>query len=155
MTGATKMISSIDELSSEVTVSFVRGDPRFSLEQINRNLIVDIHKNDHLNRRERKMEKQINDVTESVQQTINRFGAAMDSLVSKEAALAESTKKVSGSLRDHAQKIGDGLARVEKTANFDRLERYVALLERASAAMQALAELESTGKLDKIASAIR
>ena len=155
MTGATKMISSIDELSSEVTVSFVRGDPRFSLEQINRNLIVDIHKNDHLNRRERKMEKQINDVTESVQQTINRFGAAMDSLVSKEAALAESTKKVSGSLRDHAQEIGDGLARVEKTANFDRLERYVALLERASAAMQALAELESTGKLDKIASAIR
>ncbi len=149
------MITSIDGLLSEVNVSFVRGDPRFSLEKANRNLIVEIYKTDHLNRRERKMEKQINDVTESVQQTINRFGAAMDSLVSKEVALAESTKKVSGSLRDHAQKIGDGLARVEKIANFDRLERYVALLERASSAMQALADLESTGKLDKIASAIR
>ncbi len=149
------MITSIDGLLSEVNVSFVRGDPRFSLEKTNRNLIVEIYKTDHLNRRERKMEKQINDVTESVQQTINRFGAAMDSLVSKEVALAESTKKVSGSLRDHAQKIGDGLARVEKIANFDRLERYVALLERASSAMQALADLESTGKLDKIASAIR
>ena len=149
------MITSIDGLLSEVNVSFVRGDPRFSLEKTNRNLIVEIYKTDHLNRRERKMEKQINDVTESVQQTINRFGAAMDTLVSKEVALAESTKKVSGSLRDHAQKIGDGLARVEKIANFDRLERYVALLERASSAMQALADLESTGKLDKIASAIR
>ena len=149
------MITSIDGLLSEVNVSFVRGDPRFSMEKTNRNLIVEIYKTDHLNRRERKMEKQINDVTESVQQTINRFGAAMDSLVSKEVALAESTKKVSGSLRDHAQKIGDGLARVEKIANFDRLERYVALLERASSAMQALADLESTGKLDKIASAIR
>ena len=40
-------------------------------------------------------------------------------------------------------------------ANFERLERYVELLERASQAMSVLAELEKNGKLEKIANAIK
>lgn len=101
------------------------------------------------------MEKKINEVTEAVQATINVFSHAMDRLVDTEKQLEEKTKKVSGTVRDSAQKLADGLNRVEKLANFERLERYVGLLERAAAAMEALAELEKSGKLDKIASAIR
>ena len=40
-------------------------------------------------------------------------------------------------------------------ANFERLERYVELLERAAQAMSGLAELEKNGKLEKIANAIK
>ena len=36
-----------------------------------------------------------------------------------------------------------------------RLERYVELLERAAVAMNSLAELEKTGKLEKIAGALK
>lgn len=134
---------------------FVRGDPRFDKETLNRNVLVEIAEADHLQRRGRFMEKKINEVTEAVQATINVFSHAMDRLVDTEKQLEEKTKKVSGTVRDSAQKLADGLNRVEKLANFERLERYVGLLERAAAAMEALAELEKSGKLDKIASAIR
>jgi hypothetical protein len=147
--------STLDMLLSAHHPRIVRGDYRFSANTLNRNLIVEIYKSNHLRRRTRIVEKQINDVTDAVQATINVFGAAVDRLVSTEARVSEVTKKVTGQVRDNAQKLSDGLQRIEKTANFDRLERYVGLLERAAAAMATLAELEATGKLEKIAGAIR
>ena len=44
---------------------------------------------------------------------------------------------------------------IAEVANFERLERYVELLERAAQAMSVLAELEKNGKLEKIANAIK
>ena len=51
--------------------------------------------------------------------------------------------------------MSEGLSRIEKQANFDNLERYVALLERANVALSALAELEKNGKLNKISEALK
>jgi hypothetical protein len=48
-----------------------------------------------------------------------------------------------------------GLAKVEKAANFDRLERMVDLLERAAVAMSTLAEMEKSGQLAKLSEAIK
>ena len=45
----------LDGLLKEHKAIFVRGDPRFSLETLNRNLIVEIHKTNHLERREKKV----------------------------------------------------------------------------------------------------
>ena len=134
---------------------YVRGDPRFSKETLHRNLIVEIAETDHIQRRGRIVEKKINEVTEAVQATINAFGRSMDKLVETEQELDAKTKRVSGNIRDNAQKLADGLSRVEKLANFDRLERYVGLLERAASAMEVLSDMEKSGKLEKIASAIR
>lgn len=69
--------------------------------------------------------------------------------------LTANVKRVVGDVRDASEKLSQGLARVEKAANFDRLERYVTLLERAATAMKALEELERTGRLEKIAGALR
>lgn len=69
--------------------------------------------------------------------------------------LQTNIKKVSGNVRKAADDLAAGLSRVEKTANFSNLERYVALLERAATAMSTLAELEKEGKLDKISSALK
>lgn len=147
--------NALDSLLKEHKITFVRGDPMFSAETLKRNLIVEIYKTDHLKMRGRKVEKQINDVTESVQKTINIFGDALMRLVETEEKISDATKKVSGQLRDSTQKLSDGLVRIEKTANFDKLERYVSLLERAASAITVLSELEANGKLEKIAGSLR
>ena len=95
-----------------------------------------------------KAEKKINQMTESYGQTLDKFYAM-------EQKLLEQTKKVSSSVRDSSEKLSQGLIKIEKTANFDRLERYVELLERASTAMTTLAKLEAEGKLEKIAGALK
>ena len=69
--------------------------------------------------------------------------------------ITEASKKASGNIRDATEKLSQGLLKIEKTANFDRLERYVVLLERASVAIESLAELEKNGRLEKIANAIK
>lgn len=69
--------------------------------------------------------------------------------------LQANIKKVSGNVRKAADDLASGLMKVEKTANFANLERYVSLLERAATAMSTLAELEKSGKLDKISSALK
>ncbi len=83
------------------------------------------------------------------------FDRSFNSMLLAESNMAIAAKKSSGSIRKAADDLAQGLAKVEKTANFDRLEKYVGLLERAAAAMNLLAELEKTGKLDKIASALK
>ena len=69
--------------------------------------------------------------------------------------MQEAAKKASGGIRDAAENLRSGMERIEKQANFHNLERYVGLLERAASAMQTLADLEKTGKLDKIAGALK
>ena len=76
-------------------------------------------------------------------------------LVSKEDAITESSKITSQNVRKAANDLAEGLQRIEKLANFDRLERNVQLLERAAAALTTLAELEKNGKLAGVVSAMR
>jgi gas vesicle protein len=69
--------------------------------------------------------------------------------------LQNNVKKVSGNVRKAIDDLASGLVKVEKTANFPNLERYVLLLERAATAMTTLAELEKEGKLNKITNALK
>lgn len=83
------------------------------------------------------------------------FRRNIDKLTVTTDTLQANVKKVSGNVRKAADDLSAGLAKVEKTANFANLEKYVALLERAATAMTALAELEKAGKLEKIAGALK
>jgi len=76
-------------------------------------------------------------------------------MVSQEKVFVESVKVTSGKLRDSTQKLADGLTRIEKTADFDKLQKYADLLERVERSISALAELESSGKLGRVAEALR
>jgi hypothetical protein len=71
------------------------------------------------------------------------------------SSMSDMTKKASGNIRKAADDLSSGLAKVEKQANFNNLERYVGLLERAATAMSTLSELEKAGRLDKIAGALK
>lgn len=93
--------------------------------------------------------------TDTLTEAERMFSKAIDKYQEQSAALSAAAKKCSGDVRKAADDLSSGLAKVEKTANFANLERYVNLLERAANAMQMLAELEKSGKLDKIAGALK
>lgn len=83
------------------------------------------------------------------------FAKSLDHMLASEQRVSDAAKKTSSNVRKAANELAEGLVKLEKTANFDRLERYVDLLERAATAMQALATLQESGKLDKIAGALK
>ena len=149
------MSGELDSLRGDLKISAVRGDARVGKEQLVKNLLVEAAETNYLQRRSKNMEAKIQEVTEAVNAQVRLFGGAIDRLMAEEQRVIEHSKKVTGNLRDCATKLADGMQKLEKTANFDRLERYVALLERAASAMSVLAELENSGKLDKIASALK
>lgn len=83
------------------------------------------------------------------------FDRALDRMLVAEGKASASAKKAAGNVRSAGEALAQGLAKVEKLANFDRLDHYVALLERAASAMTLLAELEKSGKLEKITNALK
>ncbi len=93
--------------------------------------------------------------THTLTEAERMFSTAVSNYQAQTTALSAAAKKCSGDVRKAADDLSSGLAKVEKTANFANLERYVSLLERAATAMQTLAELEKAGKLDKIAGALK
>lgn len=99
--------------------------------------------------------KEVQAAEAKIDAMIDAIGQRIDRLNMVEGDLSKKTKAIGGNVRDSAEKLAQGLAKVEKAANFDRLERMVNLLERAAAAMSTLAELEKGGKLERIATAIK
>ncbi len=83
------------------------------------------------------------------------FNISLNRLIEAERKIAEQSRKVGQQVRISANEMGEGLRRIEKTADFNKLERYVVLLERAAAAMSTLAELEKNGKLGRISAALK
>ena len=136
-------------------VGYDKAGPKYALRDANDYIFRQIQTNDFFKRQERKVTKEMDEATELVNIATEKFDAALERMFSQQARVTEETKKASGKIRDTTQKLSDGLARIEKMANFDRLERYVELLERADKAMSALADLEQSGKLEKIAAAVR
>jgi hypothetical protein len=104
--------------------------------------------------RVKKMTVELDEVNKQINEYTKIIGNSMDNLVEQEKRLVESVKITGGRLRDSTQKLADGLARVERSANFDRLDRYAITLERIEKSLSALADLEQSGKLDKIAKAL-
>jgi hypothetical protein len=83
------------------------------------------------------------------------FNASFNHMLAAEGKISDAAKKTSGNVRKAADDLHSGLQKIEKAANFDRLERAVSVLERAAAALTVLAELEKDGKLERIASAVK
>jgi len=93
--------------------------------------------------------------SEVCEQAAKMFDSSVASMMKAEASVSEAAKKTSSQIRKSANELSDGLQRIEKAANFDKLERYVGLLERAAQALTILAGLEKDGKLNKIIGAVK
>ena len=127
----------------------------YKKERIDRLLAAMIARGDGLQRKARHMSTDLDKASSIVDEALKRFSEKADALQKQEEAFVESSKKVSGAVRDATQKLADGLARIEKVANFDRLERLVDLLERAQQAITALSELDQAGRLERIAQVLK
>ena len=135
-----------------------RGEPLFAETTVTKaivSMLNDDKAGNYLTKRVKKMSNDLNNATEQLDKYLEVIRQRTNDVTQSEKAITESVKQVSGKVRDAYQRISDGVQRIEKTANFERLERMVALLERAEAAMSSLAELEKSGKLDKILTAIK
>jgi hypothetical protein len=109
----------------------------------------------YLTRKAKMVETDYEKAAEIAETAQKMFKRNASNLMATSDELQANIKKVSGNLRKAADDLASGLMRVEKTANFSNLERYVILLERAATAMSTLAELEKDGKLNKISSALK
>lgn len=129
--------------------------PAYSRESVDNLCLNLIKSDDYFYRMAKNMTTDTEKAIELTDDVEKRFSKSLEKFISTEKRFADESKKASGNVRDAANKLADGLMRVEKAANFDKLERYVELLERAASAMNALAELDKSGRLSKIAEAIR
>lgn len=136
-------------------VGYDKEGPLFEQNNIRSVAVASIGANTFFKHRVIRMSKDLDKATSLVEAATQNFDIALKHMQEAEQRVTIETKKAAGRLKDSAQKIGEGIARIEKQADFNRLERYVDLLERADAAFTSLAELHTTGKLEKIASAIR
>ena len=109
----------------------------------------------YLTRKAKMISTDFEKATEIADTAEKMFKRNASNLMTTTEELQANIKKVSGNVRKAADDLAAGLSKVEKTANFSNLERYVSLLERAATAMSTLAELEKEGKLGKISSALK
>ena len=131
--------------------------PGWSVERINTALATELSNEagSYLTRKAKMISTDYEKATEIAQTADKMFKRNISNLMETTEELQTNVKKVSGNVRKAADDLAAGLAKVEKTANFSNLERYVNLLERAATAMSTLAELEKEGKLNKISSALK
>ena len=132
-----------------------RYGPVYSQRAVNDGIVKMINAETYFFRKAQKMNKDYENATGLIEQAQKKLDAAISNLIYSENEITEKTKKISQNIRQSTTKLHEGLVRIEKQANFDRLEKYVDLLERAEKAINSLAELEQSGRLDKIAAAIR
>jgi hypothetical protein len=131
--------------------------PGWSVGRINAAIATELSSEDgtYLTRKAKMISTDYEKATEISQAAEKVFKRNISNLMETTEELQTNIKKVSGNVRKAADDLAAGLLKVEKTANFSNLERYVSLLERAATAMSTLAELEKEGKLNKISSALK
>ena len=106
-------------------------------------------------KRAKNMTDDLNKATGLTKECVKTFNFALEELFEKEKEISESSKRVSGNIRKSANELSEGLVKLEKTVNFNNLERYVGLLERAATTLETLAKLEKSGDLTKIIGALK
>lgn len=138
-------------------VAFARGAPLYLASEVRALTVKSLEVDPVLFMRHRgaTMSKAVKEASEVVSGAADEFEIAMQRLLGIEEKFAGRAKEISARTRSSVQSLADGLRKIEGTANFSRLDQYVTLLERAAAAMNSLAELDRSGKLAKIAGALK
>lgn len=145
---------SIDGLKPDIVD---KHGPGWSIEKIKQAIANELthEQGTYLTRKAKMVSTDYDKASEIAETAEKMFSRNASKLMLTSDELQANIKKVSGNVRKAADDLASGLMKVEKTANFANLERYVSLLERAATAMSTLAELEKSGKLDKISSALK
>ena len=135
----------------------VRNDPLWTRKSVAKALTTIVINNPELffQQEARNIMKEIKNATDIMDKAIEHFDKSYQRFQLLETSIQKDIRTKAGDIKAAEEKLMQGLARIEKAANFDRLQQYVSLIERASSAMTLLADLQKDGRLDKIATAIR
>lgn len=138
-------------------VGYDKHGPKWNADDVHKIVAKEINSEDgtYFKRNAQDVNKDLQNATELLKAEEKLLSRSIDNLQTTTSNLKQEIKRVSGDVRKAADDLASGLLKVEKQANFANLERYVSLLERAATSMQTLAELEKTGKLEKIAGALK
>jgi len=101
------------------------------------------------------MTKDLDKATAVLDEATKNFSERLTEFAHMQTTLENKTKQSSGKLRDTTNRLNESFVRLQKQADFNTLERYVVLLERAEKSLSTLADLQQSGKLDKIFSALK
>ena len=135
---------------------YQHGEPMFDVKNIRAVVVQAINNGQYFyTERTKKMNDDLRKASDMLDEADKLLNDRLNKYRATQEKIVDQTKQISGALRDSTQKMSEGLSRIEKQANFDNLERYVILLERANVALSALAELEKNGKLNKISEALK
>jgi hypothetical protein len=138
-------------------IGYDKNGPKFSFEKTRLLManLINAPASTHFYQRTRRMINDLESARIQIDQHVNNLDSSIEKLCLREKQFAEASKQSSGRLRDSVHRLADGLAKVEKTANFDRLERYADLLERIEKSLSSLAEMEKNGILNKVSGALK
>jgi hypothetical protein len=136
-------------------VGYDKEGPKYSEANVNAVVIKCILIEDYFKKVTYPMNNDIETAIDLTKEANKRFASVLNAFTKTHNDFSDSAKKASSSVRTAADTMASGLAKIEKVANFDRLERMVDLLERAAAAMSTLAEMEKSGQLAKLSEAIK
>ena len=135
---------------------YQHGEPMFDVKNIRAVVVQSINNGQYFyTERTKKMNDDFKKASDMLDEADKLLNDRLNKYRATQEKIVDQTKQISSALRDSTQKMSEGLSRIEKQANFDNLERYVTLLERANVALSALAELEKNGKLNKISEALK
>ena len=132
-----------------------KNGPGYKKSNVDKTVLRLINSEQYFNQRAKNMTVDAERAIKLTEEVNQRFSTTLDNFQKTTENFKEKAKSSSGAVRDAADKLSSGLLKMEKAANFDSLERYVGLLERAAKAMTALSELENSGKLEKISHALK
>lgn len=96
----------------------------------------------------------MNSASDILAESFDRFNAAFERMGKQELEMAQRTKVMTSHVKNYCGQIAESMARMDKIVAID-FERKLVLLERFVTAASALAELDKTGHLTKIANSIR
>lgn len=106
-------------------------------------------------RGDRKMAASIEEAKNMTDDAIAHFEKSLDKMIQVEKRLVDSVKKSGGNIRQSMNELGGTVTRLLRDADLDKLEKYTSLLERTATAMTTLANMQDSGKLEKIMQAIK
>ena len=133
---------------------YIKGEPVWTETQIDV-LCLSLIKNNEYNYISESLKMNIEQATADVEQLTKVFGNKIQQFTKTQTELSEQAKKVSGQVRDSANKLNSAMQTLDKNMNLDKLQRQAELLERIATAMSSLVELEKSGSLERIIRAMK
>ena len=133
---------------------YIKGEPVWTETQIDI-LCLSLIKNNEYNYISENLKMNIEQATADVEQLTKVFGNKIQQFTKTQTDLSEQAKKVSGQVRDSANKLNSAMQTLDKNMNLDKLQRQAELLERIATAMSSLVELEKSGSLERIVKAMK